>query len=131
MPVSFRAALLRCGVAIATSTTHARAQELGKSDHHLERMHVATVAKLEALTGPSQFITVAARSDKDAGRELYVCMSMHLSPWTPTCHIPQNSGLRARMLAGIHTKVAQVVAVSLGCPLDHVRVADTNTEVFC
>ncbi|CAE7536160.1 XDH, partial [Symbiodinium sp. CCMP2456] len=30
---------------------------------------------------------------------------------------------------GIHTKVAQVVAVSLGCPLDHVRVADTNTEV--
>ena len=87
----------------------------------------ATVAKLEALMGPSQFITVAARSDKDGEN----CMSMHLCPWTPTCHIPQNSGLRARMLAGIHTKVAQVVAVSLGCPLDHVRVADTNTEVFC
>lgn len=30
---------------------------------------------------------------------------------------------------GIHTKVAQVVAVSLGCPLDLIRVADTNTEV--
>ncbi|CAE7229808.1 Aox4 [Symbiodinium natans] len=30
---------------------------------------------------------------------------------------------------GIHTKVAQVVAISLGCPLDLVRVADTNSEV--
>lgn len=30
---------------------------------------------------------------------------------------------------GIHTKVAQVVAMSLGCPLELIRVADTNSEV--
>ena len=32
--------------------------------------------------------------------------------------------------AGIHTKVAQVVALSLGCPLDVIRVADTNSEAL-
>ena len=32
-------------------------------------------------------------------------------------------------LPGIHTKVAQVVAMSLGCPLELIRVADTNSEV--
>jgi len=31
---------------------------------------------------------------------------------------------------GIHTKVAQVVALTLGAPLDCIRVADTNTEVI-
>jgi len=31
---------------------------------------------------------------------------------------------------GIHTKVAQVVALTLGCDLEAVRVADTSTEVI-
>jgi xanthine dehydrogenase/oxidase len=30
---------------------------------------------------------------------------------------------------GIHTKVAQCVALTLGCPLDVIRVGDTNTEI--
>eukprot|EP00933_Yihiella_yeosuensis_P005199 TRINITY_DN109673_c0_g1_i1.p1 TRINITY_DN109673_c0_g1~~TRINITY_DN109673_c0_g1_i1.p1 ORF type:complete len:649 (-),score=146.48 TRINITY_DN109673_c0_g1_i1:97-1833(-) len=30
---------------------------------------------------------------------------------------------------GVHTKVAQVVALTLGCPLEKVRVGDTSTEV--
>lgn len=39
-------------------------------------------------------------------------------------------GSHAQPSAGIHTKVAQVVALSLGCPLDVIRVADTNSEAL-
>lgn len=39
-------------------------------------------------------------------------------------------GGHAQPSAGIHTKVAQVVALSLGCPLDVIRVADTNSEAL-
>jgi len=31
---------------------------------------------------------------------------------------------------GIHTKVAQVAALTLGCPIEKVRIGDTNTEVI-
>lgn len=30
---------------------------------------------------------------------------------------------------GVHTRVAQVAAYTLGCPMDVIHIADTNTEV--
>jgi len=47
------------------------------------------------------------------------------------CLRPQKNVVPAVPVApGIHTKVAQVVAISLGCPLELIRVADTNSEVL-